>query len=200
MESTLTYQTLYDKSIETIVSLCDNVPNISSLPSQLKAGYSKEVASIQGSSSGPDNPPVNLTLTIVNPIEAVSEATVRNAFQTFMSSRGVYAKLSSTVSGRGLINFMSNLAVFCRSYIAKTSSNLVSNTYTIFYEGGLAVNISEYQSPDYATAVEMKEMLTVIQTVIASNLNSYVVTYSGKINSSSSSSSSSSMFVAFMRL
>ena len=213
MESTLTYKTLYDSTINTIVAVCKNVPNNSAIPASMKPGYSATLASIQGS-GGSTNPPQRYYVGISNPIYGVAESTVRNAFQSFMSSRGIYSKLNTTVNGRGILNFLSNVAVFCRTHICRASSPFEGTAYTIYSEAGSAMNISQTALPDYVTATEVADMTTIIKNVLAANLSTYLVRYSYNLtcssssssssstscSSSCSSSSSSSWFIAFMKL
>ena len=180
MESTLTYRTLYDKVIDLVISLCDNIPDISTIPEAMKAGFSKKIAEIQGTPvNAPNNPPIVYRVEIENPVVAVSEEEVRYAFQEFMTSRGIYDNLDATVSGRGMLNFLSNVAVFCRSHVCKTSSPFVEGeeSFTIYYVNGLSVNVSSYTLPDFVTALDVSDMVNIIKNVLTSNMSLYEVKY-----------------------
>lgn len=198
----LTYRTLYNSTVSKIKSMCLNVDS-NRLPSELTSGFSRVIA---------QKGDAKVTFTIQNPIYVVSSSTVQSDLQSFLSSRGVWTKLDQKVTPRGLLNFFSNVAVFCRSKIAVASSQLVSTGYPVYYSTTGQQSITNVTlNEEVVNNIEVNQMLNVLNNLLQTNCGTLTVRYntvttcsccstSSCCSSSSSCCSSSSFFVAFMLL
>lgn len=196
----LTYRQLYDSTLSKIKSMCYNIDS-NNLPSQLKSGYSAVIA---------QRGDARVWFNIQNPVSTVSSSTVQSDLQSFLTSRGVWTKLDQIVTPRGLLNFFSNVAVFCRSRISVVSSQLVSTGYPVYLSTASQPSVTSLtMDEEIVNNIEINDMLNLLNNLLQTNCGTLTVRYntvttcscsstSSCCSSSSSCCSSSSFFIAFM--
>jgi hypothetical protein len=193
--SPLTYQTLIDSTLSTILSLVQNKDGYSSsVPAEVKPGYS--ITTTIGRSGGLVNgTPCYFTFTLSadTHLNTVTTETITNEFNQFMTDRGIMAKASSVVTTRGLINFFNNIAAFCSvKLILVTGQNTASKV--MFYnqvENTYPVT-SPTQENELVSATDFNSMLNALNSTINNATKLYIARYTISSSSSSSSSSCSS--------
>lgn len=197
----LTYRQLYDSTLAKIKSMCYNVDS-NRLPDELKKpDYSKLMA---------QKGDAKVTFTIQNPVLTVTSATIQSQLQSFLTSRGAWVKLDQIVTPRGLLNYFSNIAVFCRSHISVVSSQLITTGYPVYVSTASQPSVSSLSlNEEIVNNIEINDMLNLLNNLLQTNCGTLTVRYntvttcscsstSSSCSSSSSCCSSSSYFIAFM--
>lgn len=162
------YQDLYNTAYNNIVSVCTNINNWGSIPSQFKSGYTRTVT----------NTKATATLSIVNPLSQVSASTVSSQLQSHLSNYGI--DLSDTVNvedATGLINFYTALASFVTGKVCLAGSSETDSKYIVYNSNG---SIKAYTKIDPLDVIRANDNLTTTRTInqiIASNIKAYVVRY-----------------------
>lgn len=115
----VTYQQLADIVIDFIKANCKNYPNLNNMPAYYKNGYSSTYSKQFGTYAT-----VNFKRTLTNTIVAVSEATIKNDMNAFLTNTlGIGSYLNTPVNNKNFFNYLCNLVSFCTTKINILTSN-----------------------------------------------------------------------------
>ena len=218
----ITYQDLIDKTLSVISEMCCNIDSLSSsVPAELKSGWTSDIATgetyrtnYNGSSAGLSNTaiPIKATITAVNHsyLDIVSLDTVKSQLTSFLTNRGIATKIDTTVTLRGLLNYISNVSSFIAAKCAFVASYKVPNGIVAYQSRansyiGLVTDenepIDQYIIKDFTGLVQsLSNQVSRIYNVNYQISMTCCSSCSSSCSSSSSSSSSSSFFIAYMLL
>ena len=134
-----------------------------------------------------------------NLLVPVYHATIDSQFTSFLNSKGISTKSNETVSFKGMLNFMNNLAVFMAAKLVYIT-NSINTPVQVFYISSASPNTTQNKiSDDNLSANEIKTNLTQIMAAINNVTRMhYASTAINYACSSSSSSSSSSTYIVYM--
>lgn len=199
--SNIVYQDLVNMVLNTICNRCQNIDSIkSSVPAQLKNGYSRTISSSTASATFRVNDSF---------LKAVPRSTVQSQFNSFMSSRGVSTKPMATISARGVVNFFAHAAAFAAARCVQVAGNDTASTAVFYNSGSVSYqNVSYNPSNVPDTDAQLSSNINELVSALNNTQNFHTIVYSIQVNccscssssSSCSSSSSSSMFIGYMRL
>lgn len=136
-----TYRELYNNALSKIKSVCKNVSNYGSLPSQMKSGYSQGVTSTQGGNY-PQRPYAYLKIS--NVVPQVTTDTVDSQFSTHISNCGFSSILDTNTTARGEVLFMRAVGEFCAAKIYTAQSR--NSGRFVCYNPDSTPTVSAYNS------------------------------------------------------
>lgn len=179
-----TYQSLYNSALATIKSRIYNYsPYYGNLPAVFKPGAVIDVAAANGNDGF--NKTARLTAYIANPIGAVSESTINNAFSSVMSKYNINGNtLYQTATPAGLFNFYVGIAEFCCSRLQHATSVYASSSYLVYIGNSMNTGASVRSAADIINgirtmyATDAQNATNIITAIISSSLSTYAVYYS----------------------
>lgn len=136
-----TYRELYDNALSRIKSVCRNVSNYGSLPSQMKSGYSQSATSTQGGNY-PQRPYAYLRIS--NVVPQVATGTVDSQFSTHINNCGFGSMLDTNTTKRGELLFMRAVGEFCAAKIYTAQSR--NSGRFVCYNPDVSPTVSTYNS------------------------------------------------------
>ncbi len=136
-----TYRELYNNALSRIKSVCKNVSNYGSLPSQMKSGYSQSATSSQGGNY-PQRPYAYLNIS--NIVPEVTTSTVDSQFSTHITNCGFNGILDTNTTKRGEVLFMRAVGEFCASKIYTAQSR--NSSRVVCYNPDTTPTVSSYNS------------------------------------------------------
>ena len=221
----ITYQDLVDATIKQIVSICQNVNNLNSVPAELRNGYAytsgyntvntKGVTAWKYNKFFPVAVQTSVTFRLNDAFlsQVVSESTIRSQLESFLQSRGIATKSDTVMTIRGIVNFMANAAAFMQCKVVTVTHN-GTNLTANFYDANGNSFPSVVSEPaedsgedafllqsvsDYASALNgVSRIHSCIFTITLNCCSSSSSSCSSSC--SSSSSSSSSRFIVYLKL
>ena len=222
--SVITYQDLVNLVLSTIKSRCQNIGNINSISGYLKSGASASRTSSVTTTGTSDGKGTGFTPSTVTtraraslsstPVTVVTEQTITDQFNAFMSERGIANKANTVMTLRGILNFLANAAAFIKTkvvvvgndynadtavvYVANNTSfpSITSDTSNITQDAFLTTNLNEM----IAALNNTQGYYQCYYNFSVSCCSSSSSSCSSSCSSSSSSSSSSSFFIGYMKL
>ena len=161
-----TYKELYDEALALIKAQCTNVTNFAGLPSSIKSGYTYNDTKNR----------ITMRYTISNPVSEMSSSAFDALFQTSMTNHGIYGKLSSEVTPRGVYNFYKALIAFCTANIRICCSQLLTTKYIICVSG-TETSVTSITEGDKITTTEAVVLSKDIVNIMMSTAKPYYVRY-----------------------
>lgn len=142
----ITYKDLIDYALTKVKSICHNIGAYSSsVPAQYRTSSVENLvrsqaipATVKVKTGHRPNFTAYMYVGTVpdSALAVVSEATVNNDFNSFMTSRGVSAKPDTVVTFKLLTNFFANLAAFISARTWLIYNPMVGTRGIVFYHSG----------------------------------------------------------------
>lgn len=218
----ITYGDIYNIVLSLIKTACQNIDTYdavpgghAALPTSLRSGWSRTVTKSFTTPVKRRTKQAYGIVTVVDTFtnivyEDVNEThTVSNSFQRYMSSCGVWSKISDPITYRGLIGFLTCAYRYIAARVVEVI-NEDTGEWGVVYNAQttpIVVTIQEATPyiPNANDIVAYVNALISNYTKTSTNKYSLALNYNYPCSSSSSSSSSSSncsssMFIAYMNL
>lgn len=194
------YGELKAKTLEMIKAKCCNIETWKDVSPKLIDGATFDIARTSRCAA--------VATVSDNVLKIVSDSTVTNDFNNFLTSRGIVYKNDEVISFKAMMNYFNNVSSFIATKLVTVSNSFGSGKY-IFYNSQNnsypAVNTGkdiDFTPSDVSSTIN--EMLGIINNVSKIHYPTTNITYtcssSSSSSSSSSCSSSSSLFIAYMEI
>lgn len=200
---TLKYSDLKTLAINKILAACQNISGRSNIPDCMRKGYVKQFKHWTGGT--------NFILSDSTAVYDVTEQTVRNTFDQFLTACGIDVKSNQVPTTRGLINFWNNVSSFCTSYVRIAVGGYPESSPPSRIVFDTSVNMSSAsptildREEETITADDVNKLMSYTKRANANASKIKAMVYSMQSfcscsSSSSSSSCSSSIFIGYMKL
>mgnify|MGYP007054408830 CR=1 FL=1 len=215
MQSTITYQDLYNSLFNWIKNNCNNIDNYSSnVPAAAKSGWSTTIKNAGGgtpSTGAAAGGGISLAVDS-SVIPVISSTTVNNELTNYLNSIGIMGKAAEVVTTNGIISFWNAAANFCSGKLVFISGQYVYTPLLMYKSSGSIPSSSiTLVNNEKITASSINNMLTVFNNAVMGGVRAHKINYtvtavsscscsSSCSSSSSSCSSSSSVFIGYIKI